>query len=87
MGNFFSSLGRGVQSMGDTPEGERYSVAGIAVACGHCKGDRFVEGSAMLNTAGLTFLNLDWANRSAATLTCTTCGRIEWFLADPEERV
>jgi hypothetical protein len=37
------------------------------------------------NTAGLTFLNLDWANRSAATLTCTACGRIEWFLADPEE--
>ena len=36
-------------------------------------------------TAGLTFFNLDWANRSAATLTCTSCGRIEWFLADPEE--
>jgi hypothetical protein len=35
----------------------------------------------------MTFLNLDWANRSAATLTCTACGRIEWFLADPEEAV
>jgi hypothetical protein len=33
----------------------------------------------------MTFLNLDWANRTAATLTCTSCGRIEWFLADPEE--
>lgn len=36
-------------------------------------------------TAGLSFLNLDWANRSAATLACTNCGLIEWFLADPEE--
>jgi hypothetical protein len=23
--------------------------------------------------------------RSAAILTCTNCGRIEWFLADPQE--
>jgi hypothetical protein len=41
--------------------------------------------TAQLNTAGLSFFNLDWANRSAATLTCAMCGRIEWFLADPEE--
>ena len=41
--------------------------------------------AALLNTAGLTFMNLDWANRRAATLTCTACGHIEWFLSDPEE--
>ena len=39
-----------------------------------------------LGAFGLTFLNLDWANRSAATLACVGCGRLEWFLADPEER-
>ena len=85
MSNFFASLANGIQSMGDSPEGERYTVADIPVKCAHCKHDRFVEGRAQLNTAGMTFLNLDWANRSAATLTCTACGRIEWFLADPEE--
>ena len=85
MGRFFTAVRRGVEAMGETPAGERYTVAGKTVNCVHCAHDRFVEGRAQLNTAGLTFLNLDWANRSAATLTCTACGRIEWFLADPEE--
>lgn len=85
MANFFASLANGIQSMGDTPEGERYTVADIPVTCAHCKHDHFVEGRAQLNTAGMTFFNLDWANRSAATLTCTACGRMEWFLSDPEE--
>ncbi len=87
MGNFFNALSRMGQSMGESPEGERYTVAGKPVRCTHCTHDRFVEGRAQLNTAGLSFLNLDWANRSAATLTCTACGRIEWFLADPDEVV
>jgi hypothetical protein len=85
MGNFFTAAKRGLQAMGEAPTGERYSVAGRPVICRHCTHDRFVEGRAQLNTAGLTFLNLDWANRSAATLACTECGRIEWFLTDPEE--
>lgn len=71
--------------MGEAPTGECYTVAAKPVNCLHCGSDRFVEGRAQLNSAGMTFLNLDWANRSAATLTCTACGRIEWFLADPEE--
>jgi len=85
VGRFFAAAKRGVQAMGEAPAGERYVVADRAVSCGHCASDRFVEGRAQLNIAGLTFLNLDWANRSAATLTCTSCGRIEWFLADPQE--
>jgi uncharacterized protein len=85
VGKFFSSMKRGMQAMGEAPAGERYVVAGRAVSCGHCASDRFVEGRAQLNSAGMTFLNLDWLNRSAATLTCIECGRIEWFLADPEE--
>lgn len=85
MSKFFRAVTRGVQAMGEAPAGERYTVAAKAVTCGHCGHDRFVEGRAQLNTAGMSFLNLDWANRSAATLTCTNCGRIEWFLADPEE--
>ena len=85
MGRFFTAVKRGFESMGEAPTGERYSVAGKPVRCAHCGHDHFVEGRAQLNTAGLSFLNLDWANRSAATLACTSCGRIEWFLSDPEE--
>ena len=85
MGRFFRAVKAGFQSMGEAPEGEQYAVAGKGVKCGHCSGDRFVEGRALLNTAGMSFMNLDWANRSAATLACTACGHIEWFLSDPEE--
>ena len=85
MGNFFKAVVRGVKAMGEAPTGDRHTVAGKVVSCGHCSRDEFVEGRAQLNTAGLTFLNVDWANRSAAVLTCTACGHLEWFLADPEE--
>lgn len=85
MSNFFKAVQSGFRSMGENPEGERYVVANKEVRCLHCGDARFVEGRAQLNTAGMSLLNLDWANRSAATLTCTSCGRIEWFLADPEE--
>ena len=85
VGKFFTAVKTGFEAMGEAPSGERYVVAGKAVNCLHCAHDHFVEGRAQLNSAGLTFCNLDWANRSAATLTCTSCGRIEWFLSDPQE--
>ncbi|ERI09873.1 hypothetical protein HMPREF0083_02042 [Aneurinibacillus aneurinilyticus ATCC 12856] len=57
----------------------RYEVYGIVVTCPHCKHDRFQHGYAQLNTAFMTLLNLDFANRSAETLTCEQCGNIQWF--------
>lgn len=87
MGNFFTAVRRGVQAMAEAPHGYRYRVAGDLVRCGHCRLDHFVEGRARLNTAWMTFLNLDWAARRAFTLTCTNCGRIEWFMAKPKETV
>jgi len=87
MGRFFKAVKRGMEAMtetSETPAGERFAVAGKPVRCLHCGHDRFEEGRAQLNTTGMTFLNLDWANRSAATLACTQCGRIEWFVEDPE---
>ena len=86
MRKFFSALTAGAKAMNSGPTGDTFEVAGRPVRCPHCGGQHFVEGRAQLNTAGMTFLNLDWANRSAATLACVGCGRVEWFLADPEER-
>lgn len=80
MGGFFEEMKRGYT--GD--ESQRYSVAGIQVKCSHCGGQDFDAGSAMLNTAGMTFLGLDWANRNASVLICTRCGHVEWFLGEPE---
>ncbi len=61
-----------------------YSVAGKQVVCSHCGGTEFDSGAALLNTTGMTFLNLDWANRNATLLICTSCSHIEWFLEDPD---
>ena len=65
-------------------ETQHYRIAGKPVVCPHCEGQDFDLGSAQLNTAGMTLLNLDWANRSAHTLICVGCSRIEWFLEKPE---
>ena len=84
MAKFFTAVSRGIAAMSAGPKGELFHVVERPVRCPHCSGDRFIEGRAQLNTAGMTFLNLDWANASAATLACTTCGHILWFVGDPK---
>jgi len=53
------------------------------IVCTHCKNDRFTEQAVLLNTRGLTFFKLDWLNRNATTLICSTCGLIQWFAMSP----
>lgn len=50
------------------------------LTCAHCGGQLFDERQAQLNTAGMTFLKLDWLNKSATVFVCINCGRLEWFL-------
>ena len=54
-------------------------AAGPAMACHHCQHTGFEQKSVQLNTAGMTLLGLDWANRQATCLICTRCGFIHWF--------
>lgn len=61
-----------------------YSIKGIQVICTVCKNDHFIKSHALLNTAGMTFLGFDWANKSAVTLTCDKCGQVLWF-RDPDD--
>ena len=61
-----------------------YAVGSLEVRCPHCAGEEFERGHALLNTAGLTLLGLDWANREATVLICTACGYVNWFLEIPE---
>jgi len=56
-----------------------FVVMGFPVKCSHCGSNEFYEREAQLNTAGMTFLNLDWANDSARVLVCKSCGKLEWF--------
>lgn len=55
------------------------SIAGLPLVCPHCKNERFNECRWLLNTVGMTFMNLDWLNESAMNYICSNCGRIEWF--------
>lgn len=72
---FFSSFNRALY--GD----DSYEIKGRPVTCSHCGEHEFEQGDAQLNTAGLTFLGLDWANRSACIFICKNCGHIEWFVS------
>jgi predicted nucleic-acid-binding Zn-ribbon protein len=80
MSGFIENFKRGLE--GD--DSKQFAVADVQAKCPHCGGVEFDEGYAMLNTAGLTFLGLDWANREANLLICTNCGRVEWFLQEPK---
>ena len=68
------------------PDSFGYAAGGKKIVCPHCGGDEFAKGEAQLNTATMTFLSLDWANKSATTLVCTQCSRIQWFLKKPEQQ-
>ena len=83
MGNFFKVLQRHFSSISGPSGPGEYSVEGKTVICPHCGDDQFAIGTALLNTAGMTFVGLDWANRAASTLMCAQCGRIEWFGQEP----
>ena len=61
----------------------RYTLAGMRVECPHCGGSEFMAGEAQLNTALSTLIELDWADKTASILTCTSCGRIQWFAQAP----
>jgi uncharacterized protein len=77
---FFDEFRRGLA--GD--ETRRYRVEGLPVKCPHCGGEDFDAGTALLNSRGMTLLGLDWANREASLLICTTCSEVRWFLETPE---
>lgn len=79
MSDFVERFKKGTKAFKDALGPGQYEAANIKVICPHCKNDTFEEGSAQLNTAGATFLNLDWLNKSAVILVCTRCGLIQWF--------
>jgi uncharacterized protein len=72
----------------DTVESEKrpsaFRMQGKKIKCPHCGNKIFEIQSKLLNTAGLTFLSLDWANKQASILICTRCSGIQWFLKQPE---
>jgi predicted nucleic-acid-binding Zn-ribbon protein len=85
MSTFGQRLRKALVAGRDANKPGAFQLEGKTVTCPHCGNQEFAIGRAQLNTAGLTFLDLDWANKSAHTLLCTECGRIEWFAQRPEK--
>ena len=85
MGRFLTSVMRAIRAGTSGPDDKRFALYGKPIVCPHCGHDRFIRGSAVLTTAGMMFFQLAWTDRSATTLACSDCGRIEWFLEEPDE--
>ena len=84
MANYGKAFKRAAKALVGPTGPSQYRAAGKKILCPHCTADEFAQGEAQLNTAGMSFMNLDWANKSATTLACTNCGRIQWFLKTPD---
>jgi hypothetical protein len=63
-----------------TQDARAYEVLGHQLRCPICQHDHFTMRRSLLNTRGLTLLDLDWANRRATNFVCAQCGHILWFI-------
>jgi hypothetical protein len=79
--SIWEGIKRGVKGA-VSPGPAKFEAGGQWIQCPHCKADRFIEGSALLATAGMAFFGAEWANKAATTLMCDKCGLIQWFGTD-----
>lgn len=88
MKNTFGSIGAGLKAAAKslvTPT-TRYRVGDISLICPVCGHGEFDRREMLMNTSGMTFMNMDWLNSSACALVCQKCKRIELFAETPSER-
>ena len=57
------------------------------LACHVCGGLRFARREIEMTTTGMTFLDLDWLNRSAEGVICLRCGYVHTFMGDAHQFV
>ena len=83
----FSALGNdqqqevvdSVESLSHEDAGRR-RVDGNDLQCPVCGHDVFWKRQTLLNTPGLTFFGVEWANKQADNYVCDRCGHMLWFL-------
>ena len=57
------------------------------LSCQVCSGLMFARREIKMTTTGMTFLDLDWANRSADGVICVRCGFVHTFMAEAHQWV
>ena len=58
------------------------SVKGHKLECPVCKNNKFWTKETLMNTTGMTFFGLDWANKDAKNFICSNCTYVFWFFPD-----
>ena len=71
----------GIESLAKESSSRR-SVDGHELKCPVCGHEEFCKRKTLMNTPGLTFLGVEWANRQADNYVCDQCGYILWFLRE-----
>ena len=66
--------------MKEKPIATERLIKGNKLECAVCKNDTFWERQTLMNTPGMTFLGLEWANKKAQNYICDHCGHVHWFL-------
>ena len=62
------------------PKPMRAAIGEMRINCLVCGGDLFREREVKLNSSGMEFMNLAWANESATGLICWRCGHVQLFV-------
>ena len=57
-------------------------INGRLLGCMFCRNETFIHRQVTMNTSGMEFLDLGWANRSANGLICAACGLVHEFMND-----
>jgi ssDNA-binding Zn-finger/Zn-ribbon topoisomerase 1 len=55
----------------------------LGYKCHHCGHGRFLVKEGMINTARMSFWNLDFLDPVASVHICTKCGYLHWFMSPP----
>jgi predicted nucleic-acid-binding Zn-ribbon protein len=67
--------------MSNNKEVKEYFIKqGLKLECVICKNTLFWTRTTLMNTSGMSFLGLDWANKNATNYVCNACGYVHWFL-------
>ena len=66
--------------MTQTPTSKQQTIKGKKLTCTVCSNDTFWERETLMNTAKMSFFNLDWLNKKAKNYICDNCGHVLWFM-------
>ena len=75
------SVIKSVESLTKEGPSERF-IDGNRLECPICGHDEFWTRKTLMNTPGLTFLGVEWANTQARNYVCDRCGYVVWFMRE-----